>query len=65
MRFPPLTHIFNVSFQTGQFPNKMKIAKIISVQNWRQIIPLHKLQAYFSSPAVFKNSGKTFQLQIR
>ena len=25
----PLTHIFNLSLQTGQFPNKMKIAKVI------------------------------------
>lgn len=25
----PLTHIFNLSFQTGQFPNTMKIAKVI------------------------------------
>ena len=25
----PLIHIFNLSFQTSQFPNKMKIAKVI------------------------------------
>ena len=25
----PLAHICNVSFQTGVFPNKMKIAKVI------------------------------------
>lgn len=25
----PLTHIFNLSFQTGQFPDQMKIAKVI------------------------------------
>lgn len=24
----PLTYIFNLSFRTGQFPNKMKLAKI-------------------------------------
>ena len=24
----PLTHIFNLSFQTGQFPHKMKLAKV-------------------------------------
>lgn len=27
----PLTYIFNLSFQSGKFPNKMKIAKIIPV----------------------------------
>lgn len=25
----PLTHICNISFQSGRFPNKMKIAKVI------------------------------------
>ena len=25
----PLSHIFNLSFQTGTFPNKMKLAKVI------------------------------------
>ena len=27
----PLNHIYNVSFQTGVFPNQMKIAKVIPV----------------------------------
>ena len=27
----PFAHICNVSFQTGVFPNKMKIAKVISL----------------------------------
>ena len=27
----PLNHIFNVFFQTGEFPNQMKIAKLIPV----------------------------------
>lgn len=25
----PLTYIYNLSFQTGKFPNKMKIAKVV------------------------------------
>lgn len=29
----PLTYICNLSFQTGAFPDKMKIAKDTSVQN--------------------------------
>lgn len=27
----PLTHIFNLSFQSGRFPDKMKIAKVIPI----------------------------------
>ena len=27
----PLNHIYNVSFQTGVFPNQMKIVKVIPV----------------------------------
>jgi hypothetical protein len=36
----PLTHICNLSFQTGSFPNQMKIAKVI---------PLYKMGANTSS----------------
>ena len=32
----PLCYIFNLSFQTGTFPNKMKVAKVIPLfKNWR------------------------------
>lgn len=31
----PLTYIYNLSFQTGRFPNKMKVAKVIPVYKSR------------------------------
>lgn len=46
----PLSHICNLSFQTGIFPSKMKTAKII---------PLYKVSACFYSASICKNFRKT------
>ena len=43
----PLAHIYNVSFQTGVFQNKMKIAKVIP--------PIHFIQQSLDKKNVFTN----------
>ena len=72
----PLTHICNVTFQTGVFPNQMKIAKVIPVfkagdkcvfTNYRPIslLPqfskiLEKLYGYLSTKV---SNWQTFRLR--
>ena len=56
----PISHIANISFEMGIFPDRMKIAKVIpifksglkdSFTNYRPVSLL---------PSVFKDIGKTF-----
>ena len=57
----PFAHICNVSFQTGVFPNKMKILfRYISLDKKR----FYKLQANIFITTILKNSGETIQQQI-
>ena len=54
----PFAHICNVSFQTGVFPNKMKIAKVIPLYKSEKKC-FYKLQANIFITTILKNSGET------
>ena len=54
----PFAHICNVSFQTGVFPNKMKIAKVIPLYKSGEK-HFYKLQANIFITTILKNSGET------
>ena len=54
----PFAHICNVSFQTGVFPNKMKIAKVILLYMSGEK-RFYKLQANIFITTILKNSGET------
>ena len=59
----PFAHICNVSFQTGVFPNKMKIAKVIPpihfIQQSLAKKRFYKLQANIFITTILNNSGET------
>lgn len=51
----PFTYICNLSFQTGQFPDRMKSYTSIQTTIWQQT-PFHKLQACLFITSILKNS---------
>ena len=55
----PFAHICNVSFQTGVFPNKMKIAKVIPLYKSGEKKHFYKLHANIFITTILKNSGET------
>jgi len=54
----PFGHICNVSFQTGVFPNKMKIAKVIPLYKSGKKC-FYKLQVNIFITTILKYSGET------
>lgn len=55
----PPTHICNLSFQSGRFPIKMKIAKVIPIYKNESNTQLHKLHTNIPTTAIFQNLRKT------
>ena len=57
----PFAHICNVSFQTGVFPNKMKIPKVIPLykSGEKTVFFFYKLKANIFITTILKNSGET------
>ena len=52
----PFAHICNVSFQTGVFPNKMKLANVIPLYKSGYKKRFYKLQANIFIATILKNS---------
>ena len=55
----PFAHICNALFQTGVFPNKMKIANVIPLYKSGEKKRVYKIQANISIIIIFINSGET------
>ena len=51
----PLSHIPNLSFQTGVFPRNMKIAKVIPIYKNKDNREVSKLQTTFLASNFFEN----------
>ena len=56
----PLSHICNLSFEHGVFPDKLKIAKIHPVFESDDLSLFSKLSAYFYSPVFLRSSTNFF-----
>ena len=54
----PFGHICNVSFQTGVFPSKIKIAKVVPLFKCGQKKIIYKLQANIMVTSILENSGE-------
>ena len=56
----PLKHIYNVSFNTGIFPNQMKIAKVIPIFKSGEKVCLQITDLFLVAP-ILKNPGEIIQ----